>query len=385
MKQRIFTFIAFLALIAGFAACSKEEGLQVDPSQARFNVVETGSAAVPAEGGVISYTVDANVRWSYELTEVSGEWMTATRNGNVLSVVVGENEGSEERSSQLKFTPTNTTADLAKVFEIRQAGKSDDPAGPGDDPAASTKKFNIIAHRGYHSDGSTAPENSIAGLAAAQTLGVYGSEFDVWITTDGKLVVYHDKYYTGTSRIDEATFATVNAAIKLSNGESLPTLEDFITQGLKKPEVKLILEVKNHNNVDERNTACVNAIIKTVRDMKAEHMMEYISYKMDVCLQLRAAFPDAPVYYIAEKEQHLKTPQEAKAAGNIGLDYSYDMYVAHPEWVKEAQDLGLKVNVWTIKDEATFQNCLKMGFDFLTTDMPKSNKEYVDAHPELQE
>ncbi len=375
--------MAFLALIAGFAACSKDEGLQVDPSQARFNVVETGSADVPAEGGVISYTVDANVRWSYELTVAGGEWIKATRNGNVLSVIVEENGASEARSAQLRFNPTNTTADLAKVFEIRQAAKSDDPAGPGDDPVTSSKKYRIIAHRGHHSDGSTAPQNSIAGLASAQALGVYGSEFDVWITTDGKLVVWHDRYYTGTSRVDDATFATLDAAVKLSNGESLPTLEDFIEQGLKNPAVKLILEVKNHASA-EKNSACVNAVVKMIREKGVETLMEYISANWDVCLQLRSAFPNAPVYYVVDNS-NIKTPQEVKNAGLTGMDYKYARYLDHPEYIGQAHDLGLKVNVWTINDDATFQNCLKMGFDFLTTDMPKSNKEYVDAHPELQD
>ena len=45
----------------------------------------------------------------------------------------------------------------------------------------------MIAHRGYHKDG--AAQNSVAALAKAQELGIYGSEFDVWITADGKVVI----------------------------------------------------------------------------------------------------------------------------------------------------------------------------------------------------
>ena len=39
----------------------------------------------------------------------------------------------------------------------------------------------------YHKDG--AAQNSVAALAKAQELGIYGSEFDVWITADGKVHV----------------------------------------------------------------------------------------------------------------------------------------------------------------------------------------------------
>ena len=49
----------------------------------------------------------------------------------------------------------------------------------------------VIAHRGYwNCDGSA--QNSIASLGKAQKLGIYGSEFDVWMTSDGVPVVFHD-------------------------------------------------------------------------------------------------------------------------------------------------------------------------------------------------
>ena len=34
-----------------------------------------------------------------------------------------------------------------------------------------------------------------------------------------------------------------------------------------------------------------------------------------------------------------------------GLDYSLKVIKKHPEWVKQAHDLGLKVNVWTVNKE----------------------------------
>ena len=56
---------------------------------------------------------------------------------------------------------------------------------------ARVAKPRVIAHRGYHKDG--AAQNSVAALAKAQELGIYGSEFDVWITADGKVVICHDE------------------------------------------------------------------------------------------------------------------------------------------------------------------------------------------------
>ncbi|MBD4650926.1 glycerophosphodiester phosphodiesterase, partial [Xanthomonas citri pv. citri] len=52
-------------------------------------------------------------------------------------------------------------------------------------------------------------ENSLAALKLAQELGVWGSEFDVWITTDGRIVINHDSTFptdTRSRKIQECTF-----------------------------------------------------------------------------------------------------------------------------------------------------------------------------------
>ena len=46
----------------------------------------------------------------------------------------------------------------------------------------------VIAHRGYHAKQGAA-RNTLAALENAQQLGVYGSECDVNLTSDGELVV----------------------------------------------------------------------------------------------------------------------------------------------------------------------------------------------------
>ena len=52
----------------------------------------------------------------------------------------------------------------------------------------------VIAHRGYWTAPGSA-QNSLASFAKADSIGVYGSEMDVWLTGDDKLVVNHDQVY----------------------------------------------------------------------------------------------------------------------------------------------------------------------------------------------
>lgn len=125
----------------------------------------------------------------------------------------------------------------------------------------------VIAHRGYW----TAPEsaqNSIASFTKADAIGVFGSEIDVWLTADDKLIVNHDRIYKGTDVNMEKATAKEITAIVLPNGENIPTFDAYLKLVASKPNTRLILEMKSlsdYNREDlaakrssssSRNTAC---------------------------------------------------------------------------------------------------------------------------------
>ena len=118
----------------------------------------------------------------------------------------------------------------------------------------------IVAHRGYWNTEGAA-QNSVTALKNAQKMGLYGSEMDVWLTKDGYLVVGHDKKMNGLSFQD--TDYDLLKDMKLSNGEKLPQLKDFLVQ-LKQSEspTKLFIEIKKHDSF-ERNMTVVKAVLDT--------------------------------------------------------------------------------------------------------------------------
>ena len=112
----------------------------------------------------------------------------------------------------------------------------------------------IIAHRGYW----TAPEsaqNSLASFSKADAIGAYGSEFDVWMTADDKLVVNHDKVYKGTDIDMEKATAKEITNIVLPNGENIPTLDAYLKLALEKPATRLILEMKSRSDFNRQDLA----------------------------------------------------------------------------------------------------------------------------------
>ena len=224
----------------------------------------------------------------------------------------------------------------------------------------------VVAHRGYHdgANGSQRPENSVAALKAAQELGIYGAEFDVWITTDGGVFCNHDGVLNGVT-IKSSTTATVSQ-LKLSNGEPIPTVEQYLDQGLKDDKLQLVLEIKDHWSTD-RNNAVTDHCIAAVKERGLESRVDWISFNYEVCKRVHAALPDAMVEYLGGG----KSPATLYSDGIMGLDYS-SMTEA---WVAEAHKLGMVVNVWTIDSPNDMLKYISWGVDFITTNKPEVCKE----------
>ncbi len=88
----------------------------------------------------------------------------------------------------------------------------------------------VVAHRGAWKKNNF-PENSIASLKQAIELKCTGSEFDVRMTADDSLIINHDPNYNKLE-IEKTNYADL-IAFKLSNGEKLPTLREYILTGIE--------------------------------------------------------------------------------------------------------------------------------------------------------
>lgn len=220
----------------------------------------------------------------------------------------------------------------------------------------------VIAHRGFWKTPGSA-QNSITSLQKADSIHCYGSEFDVWLTKDNKLVINHDPVYK--MRHMEYTKGDALTGLKLSNGENLPYLEQYLEAG-KNLQTKLILELKAHNS-KKRETKAVQEILALVKKMGLEKRMEYISFSLHAVKEfIRQAPAGTPILYLNGE----LSPKELKELGATGLDYHMGVMRKHPEWIKEAHELGLKVNVWTVDKTEDIQWLVDQKVDFITTNEP---------------
>ena len=64
------------------------------------------------------------------------------------------------------------------------------------------------------------------------------------------------------------------------------------------------------------------------------------------------------------------SPKEVHEHGINGIDYHYSCFQKHPEWVKEAHDLGMSVNCWTVNAASDIREMIALGVDQITTNEP---------------
>ena len=221
----------------------------------------------------------------------------------------------------------------------------------------------VIAHRGFW-DAPGSAQNSIRALAKADSIGCWGSEFDVWMTADEKLVVNHDASFKGLP-IETSQAADVTA-LTLSNGEHMPLLDDYLKAFAERPGIKVVCELKVHTD-KRREAKAVKMVLKLMKRHKLTDRAVYITFSPEATREfVKHAPKGTEVYYLNGNW----TPQQLKDEGCAGLDYSLAVMKKHPEWIEQCHSLGLKVNIWTVNRRDDLQWCIDHGADFITTNDP---------------
>lgn len=226
----------------------------------------------------------------------------------------------------------------------------------------------IIAHRGFFQAQPPTTENSPQSLKNAQKLKIYGSEFDVRMSKDGVLVINHDEHHAKMT-IAETDFKDLRA-VKLSNGENLPTLEEYLEVGKKDKALKLIVEIKPAKNPELENEMVLKTL-NAIRKMKLEDQCELISFSLNICKEIKRTAPTFKVQYLNGE----LSPTEIKKLGLDGIDYHYSVFAKNPTWIAEANSLGLITNAWTVNDEKVFEALKAQNIQFVTTNIPDQLKE----------
>lgn len=129
-----------------------------------------------------------------------------------------------------------------------------------------TSVYKVVAHRGGSAE-CKHPDSSVASLKYAISQNCYASETDIVLTGDKDILICHPDGNGLVNGLDPATHTVdeIRTAGKLSNGEPIPTLTDFLKivmdKKLNPNGMKLWLDVKRLADAERSINACLRASV----------------------------------------------------------------------------------------------------------------------------
>lgn len=229
----------------------------------------------------------------------------------------------------------------------------------------------VIGHRGA---AARAPENTLAGLRCARTLGCTWVEFDVRLTGDGVPVLCHDSRLERTttgaglvSRLTAAAIRQADAGIRFSSefeGERVPTLEEALLTcaelGLG-ANIELKADLKA---VHSRIGVAVKATLDTLRGRVGPVLVS--SFLPAALLELRCetAPPRGILFRIVPRNWH----DLAQRFGCVVIGAAHQRL--KPRRVGEMRDAGYQLAAYTVNDPARARLLFGWGVTSVFSDVP---------------
>ncbi len=284
--------------------------------------------------------------------------------------------------------------------------------------------FDLQAHRGGR---GLRPENTLASFENAIRMGVTTLELDIAITSDGVPVVSHDQALNpGLSRdskgewltqtgplIKNMTLAQVQSYDVGRLNPSHPYGRDFPEQqardGLRIPTLASLFKlVKDmgagdirfdmETKIDPRypdNTLAPEPFVQTmlgvIREAGMTQRVMVQSFDWRTLDLLHRLEPQIRTMYLTIESKNLDSikdgiwtagylvkdynasvPQMVRAAAGKAPGVIWAPYFGNltPEWLKQAQALGLQVIPWTVNDKQQMERLIDWGVDGIISDYP---------------
>ena len=216
-------------------------------------------------------------------------------------------------------------------------------------------KNRFIAHRGLHKN-KMIPENSMLAFKAAIEKN-YAIEFDINITKDNQIVVFHDddlnRLCNKKENIEDESYDFLKDLNLYESNEKIPLLKELLNEVAGK--IPLIIEIKKHKNIG----LLENILLEMLKEYKGEYFI--CSFEKDILLWLEKnkpkeirglIFGSLPIKFkkyekIAFLYKYFKSKADFISLEDKLIDSSiYDF----------CKKKKLDILVWTIKDKKSFQN-----------------------------
>jgi glycerophosphoryl diester phosphodiesterase len=297
--------------------------------------------------------------------------------------------------------------------------------------AAPAFGFDLQGHRGAR---GLAPENTLPAFATALSLGVTTLEFDTGITSDGVVVVAHDRhlnplitrdaagnwlegkegpavrsltlteiksYDVGAIRPD-TPYAKSFPQQRTIPGTKMPTLAEVAALVRKSGNTTVRFDIETKISPLAEDTVppdvFVATLAKALREAGIAERTAIQSFDWRTLALVQKTAPEMGTIYLTSENSTVwrtkpepspwfaglkladhggSLPRMVKAmGGKIWSPFFRDMT---PEMFQEAHALGLEVVVWTVNERADIDRMLALGVDGIISDYPNIVREAMAA------
>jgi len=235
----------------------------------------------------------------------------------------------------------------------------------------------VSGHRGARQE---APENTVAGLLHARSVGLDRVEIDVRLSADGEVVVIHDpavdRCTDGTGAVADLTLARLRELDAAAHFDSwstrcpIPTLDEALAA--TEPFAMTEIEVKADD------AARLDAVVRLVADRVAAHgasdRVLITSFDLDA---LRLARRYAPQLRRSLIGAWIST-EPLTAAVELGcIQASVNRETCSASVVAQLRQAGLMVVGWVCNQPAEVDLVARWKVDVVATDRPSAILPYV--------
>lgn len=246
----------------------------------------------------------------------------------------------------------------------------------------------FVAHRGLSSQ---APENTVKAFELAGQAGFWGAECDVRMTSDEKFVINHDTTFKRMCGVDKRPEDMTLDEIKQlkiisgnnyskyksdSNATTVATLEEYL-EVCKKYGMVPVIEIKMEYTESGRakNSSMqqiVNADMRTlntaVKAVMGTSDYKFIAFDLETIVQMREVLNTDQLPNVT-LEHVVNYPSTGSINyyrnRGIGLDCQYQNISTNQ--IKQFQDGGVNVNLWTVDDPGQVWDYIKAKVNYITT------------------
>lgn len=266
----------------------------------------------------------------------------------------------------------------------------------------------VCAHRGAR---SIAPENTLTALDAARCCGADLWETDIQLTADGEVVLFHDQTLERTTNVAElkafhdrepwylSQFSLAELQM-LNAGEWFLSSDPFGTvairevlrtqhEEIKRQKIPLLRDIlaycRQYNfpvnlEIKDQSESCKDSeiaakLLALISEFNVSDLVLISSFNHTYLRQIKALDEKIPTAALVEKCH----------PDNL-IDYLRDLNVEayHPDWrivttdlIRDLNQAGIRVNLWTVNDMEKAREFMKAGVTFVCTDWPQ---KLVNSH-----